>query len=236
MPTTRWTLVVQANGVSEEARSVALETLCRSYWYPLYSFVRRKGYQPEDAKDLIQSFFAHMLAGGRGGLGSAQQERGRFRSFLLVSLQNFLSDQWDRERALKRGGGRTLISIDEQYAEGRYVKELPDELDPAALFEWQWAKGLLAEVYADLEAEYRLRGEPERYRMLRGHLQEGKGDLTYTQIGARLGLSESAVTQEAKRMRERFGQLLWRRIRDTVESESDVEAEITDLIRVAGRC
>ena len=141
----------------------ALETLCRAYWYPLYAYVRRRGHGAEDARDLTQGFFAALL--GKQALARADRERGKFRTFLLGSLNNYLANEWDKARALKRGGGATLASLDEQDAEDRYLHEPANALSPEKLFDRRWAETVLEMVFARLRHEFAAAGQLERYEL-----------------------------------------------------------------------
>src|SRR6185503_34908 len=152
--TTHWSVIVTASKEidSPHARE-ALETLCRTYWYPLYAYVRRQGHAPEDAEDLTQAFFARLLE--KKYVANARRERGRFRTFLLAALTHFLADEWDKARRLKRGGGREIISFDAASAEERYRLEPVDQLDAAKLYERRWVTTLFDQVLARLEQEFR---------------------------------------------------------------------------------
>src|SRR5258706_5622591 len=155
--TTLWMTVAQAGRHDGSAESqLALEKLCRTYWYPLYVFLRGQGHSAEDAEDLTQAFFGHMLQ--KNALRHANQERGRFRTFLLTSLKHFVTDQWKKDRAVKRGGGARLIELDAEVAENRYRYEPVERLDPEKLFERRWAMTVIEEVLAKLESEYSLKG------------------------------------------------------------------------------
>lgn len=236
LPETRWTTMFQVGSESSAESQAALSLLCNAYWYPLYAFARRKGQSPEDAKDLVQEFFARqLLRANQNCFVTAHRVQGRFRSYLLTAFTRFASDQRDRAKAKKRHPGYDLLSIDKQDAEGRYLAEPADELDPAMLFEWRWAMDMLNETHRALEQEYGNLGKLKRYEVLRCHLQEGRGTMTYAEAGLQLGISEGAVTQEVFVMRRRFGEILCSRIRDTVESDAEVEEEIAHMINIMSR-
>src|SRR6188472_2992075 len=155
--TTHWSVVLAAGGAASPQADLALAELCRTYWYPLYAFVRRKGYAPHDAQDLTQAFFARLLE--KNYVAQANRERGRFRTFLLAALTHFLADEWDKARRLKRGGGQKIISFDAVSAEERYRLEPIDQLDPAKLYERRWVTTLSEKVLARMEEEFRDSGK-----------------------------------------------------------------------------
>src|ERR1051326_554434 len=157
--TTHWSVVLAARETTSVASEAALAELCRTYWYPLYAFVRRKGHSPHDAEDLTQAFFARMLE--KSYVAQADRERGRFRTYLLAALTHFLADEWDKARRLKRSGSREIISFDAASAEERYQLEPADQLDAAKLYERRWVTTLFDKVLARLEAEFRDSGKRE---------------------------------------------------------------------------
>ncbi len=162
--TTHWSVVLTAGAGSSPDAQAALEILCRTYWYPLYAYVRRQGRSPEDAQDLTQAFFERLLE--KKSLHEVDQRKGKFRSFLLASLNHFLADQWDHAHRQKRGGGLTFISLDEQKPEERYRLEPPDDLDAQKNFERRWALTLLEQVLARLEAEHTAADKTGRFQAL----------------------------------------------------------------------
>jgi RNA polymerase sigma factor (sigma-70 family) len=228
--TTHWSAVLAAGQQKGPAAREALEELCRTYWYPLYLFVRRHGYGPCDAQDLTQEFFARLIA--KQQLARAQPERGRFRSFLLVSLKHFLADAHDRAQALKRGGGRVIVSLEEEHAEGRYQREPKDEMSPERLFERRWAYTLLETVITMLGAEFRAAGKQVLFEGLKAFLiGEGEG-ATYSQAAGALGLSEAAAKMTVTRMRRRYRELLRAEVAKTVAEPGEVESELSHLFSV----
>ncbi len=231
--TTHWS-VVQAAGRSDAtvARD-ALAELCRTYWYPLYVYVRRRGYSPEDAQDLTQAFFAELLEQHR--LGAASRERGRFRTFLLTSLSHFLSDQWDKARAQKRGGGFAAVPLQLDSAETRYGREPADNRNPEQIFEKRWALALLEEVLGRLGQEYAAAGKAELFSALSPCLVGDRAEQPYAELAPKLGLGESGVKSAVHRLRNRYRQLLRSEIARTVSSESEVDEEIKYLFAVLGR-
>jgi RNA polymerase sigma factor (sigma-70 family) len=230
--TTRWSLVIAAGRRSSPDASAALTSLCEKYWYPLYAFARRQGYAAHDAADLTQSFFATLLE--KDYLRGADQQKGRFRSFLLTMFKRFLSKQREHSRAQKRGGAHTLLSFDVETAEARFRLEPADEQTPERAFERQWATTLLARVLEKLEQDYLEKGRGDLFAACRGYLV-GSGDSGYAQTAAALGSTEGAVKVAVHRMRQRYRELLKAEIADTVESPQDVEEELRSLLAAVSR-
>jgi DNA-directed RNA polymerase specialized sigma24 family protein len=227
-PTTCWSRVAHASDPSDPEAGLALEGLCRDYWYPLYAFIRRRGFGPDDAGDLVQSFLADLLE--RRDLAGADRERGRFRAYLRAACAHFLAHQRDRDRALKRGGGRRTISIDLPAAEGRYGREPAHELTPERLFERRWALDLLGHVLSRLEAEAVESGKGKLFSHLRPMLEGDDRAESYRDVGTAVGLSEGAVKVAAHRMRTRYRELLREEVGRTVVDPDEVDAELSDLI------
>jgi RNA polymerase sigma factor (sigma-70 family) len=228
-PTTLWTVVLHAGRDESGQARAALAQLCQAYWYPLYSFVRRRGYLPHDAEDLVQAFFAHLLE--KRGLECVAPELGRFRTFLLASLKNFLANDWDRAHARKRGGGRTFVSLDEERAESRYQLEPSHDMTPERHFERQWAMTLLDQVLNALRDEYHAEGKGDLFEELKAVLTGQAG--AYADIAARLRRSEGAIKVTVHRLRHRYRELMRARIAETV-GEGDVEDELRHLLAVLG--
>ena len=222
--TTHWSVVVRARDSQSPEAASAMERLCRTYWYPLYVFVRRKGHGHDDACDLTQAFFARFLE--KRYLRSVDAGLGKFRTFLLTSLTHFLSDEWDKSQAQRRGGGQRVLSLDEQAAEGRYDLEPVDSATPESIFEQRWAQTVLGVVVERLAAE----SEEKRFEVLKGFLLDDKGDLSYDEAAKQLDISVSAVTSAIHRMRGRFRALLYEEIANTVESPEEVEPEIRHML------
>lgn len=212
---------------------MALESLCRVYWQPIYSFIRRQGHPPADAQDLTQSFLASLLA--RQSLKDISPQKGRFRSFLLAALKYFLADEWDKVRAQKRGGGTTVISLDGQEAETRYALEPVDVNDPERIFERRWGLTLLDRALARLEAEMNEAGKAALWRDLKGCLLDDPEAPSYSEFAARLGISLSAVKMSVLRLRRRFAELLRAEIAHTVTGEHEIEEEMRHLLAVVRR-
>jgi len=226
-PSTQWSVVLAAgDGASPDAHD-ALAKLCQKYWYPLYCFVRRQGFRAEDAQDLTQGFFAFLLE--KKALGSADPQRGRFRSFLLASLRHFLANERDRSRAAKRGGGRSPVSIDFGSAEDRYQDEPPDDLTPEREYERRWAAALLEQVFTRLRQEYEASGRSEQYEVLKICLWDIEATPSYAEVAARLATTEAAVKMAMHRLRTRYREALCLEIAQTVTSQGEVDDEIDRL-------
>jgi DNA-directed RNA polymerase specialized sigma24 family protein len=218
-----------AGGAEAAASKDALESLCGTYWYPLYAYVRRRGFDSEDARDLTQDFFATLLA--KNLFAEADRERGKFRSFLLGSLNHFLANEWDKRRALKRGGGATFLSLDAQDAEDRYLLEPMDELTPERLFDRRWAETLLEIVFARLRGEYEAAGHAARFDECKPWLMGDKADCSYEAAAARLGIGEEGVRSAVHRLRRRFRELMRAEIAHTVCDAGEIDDEIRALFQ-----
>lgn len=205
----------------------ALALLCGQYWFPLYAYVRRRIADMNEAQDLTQEFFARLLE--KNVLDHAAPERGRFRNFLLTSLKNFLTNEWDRANAQKRGGRCERLTLDLQSCESRISLEPSHDLTPEHLFERQWALTLLDLVVTRLEAESIAAGETRHFELLKGALTGERGRLPYAEIAAELGLSEDAARQAAHRLRQRYREILRAEVAQTVAEPNDVEDEIRRL-------
>src|SRR5262245_43239364 len=192
--TTHWSVVLAAGEAASPQSDVALGELCRTYWFPLYAYVRRCGETPEDAKDLTQEFFARLLE--KNWLRAVSRERGRFRWFLLASLKHFLSNQWDRARTQKRGGGRRPISLDELDPEERYSLEPTDNLTADKAYDRTWALTLLDQTRVRLRQEFSEAGKGERFELLEQFLPGESASATYSEIASRLGVSEGTVKSD----------------------------------------
>ena len=229
-PTTQWSRVIRAGDPADHDGRVALEGLCEDYWYPIYAFVRRRGLDRDEASDLVQGLFADLIE--RGDFARADPARGRFRSFLRASCEHYLAHHREHGRALKRGGGKILVSLDAQDAEGRYVNEPSHDLTPERLFERRWATVLLSRVLAMLEAEAVRAGKESLFAQIRPALEGDSPANSYETIGEMLRMSAGAVKVAAHRFRGRYRQLLRAEVARTVADPADVDAEIADLLRV----
>jgi RNA polymerase sigma factor (sigma-70 family) len=227
--TTHWSVVLTAQGESPAAQE-ALEKLCRIYWWPLYGFVRRQGYTPEEAQDLTQGFFALLLE--RRDLDVVRREKGRLRSYLLVSLKNFLAKARRRELALKRGEGRALVPLEKLLARERAHVEPTDNLTADQIYERRWALTLLEQVLTRLESEYRSAGNAKLFDCLKEFLSDEPGRRSQAEVAAELGMTENALKQAFHRLRQRYRQLLHDEIAQTVAVPGDVEDELRYFISV----
>jgi RNA polymerase sigma-70 factor (ECF subfamily) len=225
--TTHWSVVVSARDHSSPKSGEALESLCKAYWLPLYAYCRRSGHSPANAEDLTQGFFARLLE--KDYLKSASQEKGRFRSFLLVALKRFIANEWDHQHALKRGGFTRFVSIDQELAESRFASEPAHNLQPDLLFDRQWAMTLLDHTLARLRQEYLETGRAQLFEYLHGCLAKDETALPYAEIATRLNLTEAAVKMAVHRLRIRYREILQNEIAQTVASPSDVELEMKHL-------
>jgi RNA polymerase sigma-70 factor (ECF subfamily) len=230
--TTRWSMVLEAGHRSSPKSAAALATLCESYWYPLYSFVRRQGRSADDARDLTQEFFSWLLE--KNALQVADRSRGRFRSFLLASMKNFLAKEWRRGQAQRRGGGRPMISLDFDDGESRYRLEPSHDDTPENIFERQWALTLLEQALSNLSTEFEQAGKHWLFECLKMFIGGEKSLVPYRELGKQLNMSESAVKVAIHRMRRRYRALLRNEIRQTVVTDEDVDEELRHLFNTLG--
>jgi len=231
--TTHWSLVLTAARQDTRSARKALEDLCRTYWLPLYTYVRRRGLSVEDAQDLTQAFFAKLLE--RQWLACAEEARGRFRTFLLTAMERFLANEWDKERALKRGGGMVKVPIQLDTAETRYGVDPQDTRTPEQAFEYQWATTLLEQVLNRLERDYQQRGQGSFFAALKPTLVGERGDQPYAALAVQLGMSESAVKVAVHRLRQRYRELLRAEVGQTLAAPEEIEAEMRYLFGVLAR-
>lgn len=229
--TTRWSVVLAAQDKSSPDSAAALEALCRAYWYPLYAYVRRSGRSPHDAQDLTQEFFARLLA--LDWLRVVLPEKGRFRTFLIVSMKRFLANEWHREMALKRGAGNLPLSLDAVDGEHRFAAEPP--LTPDELYERRWAMTLLEESLERLEREFTRAGGDQEFNALKEWLAVERGSIPYAQIATELGITKGAARVAVHRLRKQFRQSFRQTIAETVEANGDVEVEMRHLVAVLSR-
>jgi len=228
--TTHWSVVLAVGRQESPQAAQALETLCRTYWYPLYAHARRQGHNPEDAQDLTQAFFAHLLR--QDFLRGVGPEKGRFRSFLLACLNHFLSDARDRAQAAQRGRGQPLMSLDVDLAERRYREESVDGLTPEIAYERRWAATLLGHARTRLAGEYAAHGKTDLLHRLEEFPLGERGESSFRDCAVRLGLRESALKSAVHRMRLRYRELVREEVAHTVNDPAEVEAEIRYLIAV----
>ncbi len=228
-PTTQWTLVMNAaSDDSSLERAGALECLCRGYWYPVYAFIRRRGHSPEQTQDLTQEFFLRIMKGAF--FERANPEIGRFRSFMLGAVQNFLSDASDRDKSQKRGGGALPFSLDFVTGESNYGREPRHTETPERIFQRKWARALLDRVMESLSREFEVNGKLDVFHRIKAYLT-GDGGLKYAELGAELSLSESGVKSAIRRLRQRYRDLLRAEVVATVADPSEVDDELQFLLR-----
>ncbi len=228
--TTHWSVVLQARDKAAPGSGEALETLCRTYWYPLYAFVRASGYPPHTAQDLTQEFFARLLS--KDYLRAADPEKGRFRTFLRMALKRFLANEWDRVCAQKRGGLLTHLSFDTSLAEERFQDERGGMLSPDLIYDRRWALTLLTEAFGRLEREYATAGKSSEWQHLEPHLMKDRAALPYSEIAARLQTTEGAARVALHRLRKRFREVFRETIADTVADRAEVESEMREVLEV----
>ena len=226
--TRSWSLILApASNPTANSRR-ALATLCQTYWNPVYAFIRRNGHDPDATQDLTQEFFARLIE--KNYLDDADRKRGRFRSFLLVSVKHFLANEWDRSRALKRGGGRLHVSIDAVEAERWYAPSAAGDITPERLFERRWALSLLERVMRRLRADYAEAGKAPQFQTLETFLSEESDEKNYEELAARTGLSVGALRMSVLRMRRKYRALLRAEIAETVETPEEIDEEIRFLL------
>jgi len=230
--TTHWSQVMAAGGSDTTSAQAALEQLCRTYWRPLYAYVRRRGHSPADAADLTQSFFYRLLA--RESLAEVHPCKGRFRSFLLASMNHFLADEWDKARAQKRGADR-LLAVDYASAEAHLGEVMVESQTPEQAFERQWALTLLEEVYLRLQREYEVQDKATLFAALKATLAGSRETQPYAELAEALDMTPGAVRVAVHRLRRRYRQLLKEVIADTVTSQTEVEDELRYLLQVLAR-
>ena len=227
---THWSVVLSAADMSAPASREALETLCGTYWYPLYAYTRRKGYSPEDAQDLTQGFFARFLE--KKYLNDVDRTKGKFRSFLLACLEHFLANEWRDARAQKRGGGRGLISLDSASAEERYRLEPVEPLTPERIYERRWALTVLESAMDRLREECAAQGKAPLYAELKSVLSTEAEPASYAEKAARLNMTVNAVKMAALRLRRRYRELLRAQVANTIGDDNEVDQELRHLLAV----
>lgn len=223
-------MVLAAGGAESPAAQDALARLCQTYWYPLYAYVRRRGHSAADAQDLTQEFFARLLA--RNWIATADQGKGRFRSFLLGAMNHFLADEWDKARAQKRGGGQAPLPLELDTAETSFSREPVDPTTAEQLFERRWALTLLNIVVNRLQGEYEAEGRGKLFAQLHPCLVGERTALPYAELAAQAGVSEGTIKAAVHRLRQRYRQLLRAEITNTVGHSAEVEDELRHLLAV----
>jgi len=231
--TTRWSVVLLAGQGESPQATEALDQLCRTYWYPLYAYVRRKGHNPEDAQDLTQGFFYHLLK--KNYLARADPDKGRFRDFLLTGLRHFLINEWDRAQAQKVGGGQIPISLDAKTAETWYGQEPATDTTPETLYERRWALTLLEQALARLRDEQIAEGKARQFELLKSFLSGAAKAGDYDQVAEELGTTRNAVAMAVTRLRKRYRDLVREEVAHTVASPDEVQEELRWLFKVLTR-
>ena len=230
-PTTRWSLVVAAGHPQRKDARSALVSLCENYWYPLYAYLRRRGYPADQAQDLTQEFFVRVLEGRY--LDRADPEKGRFRSFILTSLRFFVADEGDRQRAYKRGGG-AVVPLEFSSCEDRFQREPAHNETPDRIFERRWALSVLDRVVETLRNEFVHHGRPEHFERLKVFLL-GQSDAPYAALAHEMNTSEGALKVAIHRLRKRYRELFRQEIADTVADPAEVESELRFLAAVLSK-
>ncbi len=230
--TTHWTVVLAAGQRHTLQSDGALEELCRTYWFPLYAYVRRRGHTKEDAEDLVQTFFARFLE--KNYLAGLNAERGRFRAFLLTSLKHFLINEWKKSQRLKRGGGEKLLSLDWKTADTKFQVAATNEPSPDRAFDREWALALLAKVIERLQQECAADGKAKLFAQLKLFLTTGQGESAQAEVAKPLGMEEGAVRVAIHRLRKRYRQLLRDEIANTLSDVTMVNEEMRALFGAFG--
>ncbi len=225
--TTHWSVVLAAGKSEAPEAAAALESLCRTYWYPLYAYVRHRGHGPEDSRDLTQEFFYRLLQGNY--LARVDPRKGRFRSFLLAAINHFLANEWHRSQCLKRGGNVTFLPLDALEAEERYQCEHFGSHSPEELYERTWAIALLEKVIGRLSQETAATGQSARFKELRPILMGERASLSYSELASKLETTEAALKMTVQRLRRRYAELVQEEIADTVPEPQEVEEELRHL-------
>ena len=227
--TTRWSVVLVSAQSQAPGSREAFGDLCKLYWYPLYAFIRHRGYSPEDAEDLVQGFFLHLVE--HRTLSRVDRSKGKFRSFLLASLQKYLSDETDRARRLKRGGGAEFVSLDLEGAEDRYQLEPVDTLSPEKIFDARWAMALIGDAFNRLGREYDSQGKATTFQALRVFLDpiNTKSLPSYEEVAAQLEVSVGALKTLIHRLRKQYTAFVREEVSRTVSNSADVDSEIHEL-------
>jgi RNA polymerase sigma factor (sigma-70 family) len=224
---THWSVVLAARESDKPSAAEALEKLCRTYWPPLYAFIRREGHSEAEAKDLTQEFFLRLI--DREFLQRLRHQQGKFRSFLLTFLKNFLLEQRGKGKAQKRGGGKIIVSLDELSQDGSYLHEPVDHFSPDQVFERRWAQTIFQVTLNRLREEYASAGKGDLFDVLKDFQPREGGGSSYAKIGARFGMTEAAVKSTVQRMRARHRELLRREIANTVTRPDEIDEEIRHL-------
>ncbi len=232
-PRTRWSVVLAASQRHSPESAAALEAICGAYWYPLYAYARRGGQSPHDAQDLTQEFFCRLLE--KGWLASADRDKGKLRTFLIVALKNFMSKEWRRASTQRRGGGQSHVTIDTAFAESRYAADHSANLAVDETFDQQWALTLLDLTVNRLRAEFAAAGKPGDFDALKSCLMAGRGTIDYASVAGRLGVGDGAARVAAHRLRKRFRELYREEISQTLADGADLDGELRHLAAALAR-
>jgi len=227
-----WSIVLSARDKDRTGFRQALEKLCRMYWYPVYAYVRRRGLSVEDAEDLTQEFFSRLVE--KQFLQAVSEDRGRFRGFLLMALKRFLANEWNREHTKKRGGDVIVFSLDFVGAEGRYQTEPADDITPEKLFQREWGLNILERTLFRLREEHAALGDGFDFDRLKMYLTGDAPRGLCGRLAAERGVTEGAARVAVHRLRRRFGDLLRAEIRETVDSEQEIDDEVRFLLEAVG--
>jgi len=225
--TTHWSVVLAAKQEPSAEADAALDRLCEAYWWPLYAFVRRRGYAAHDAQDMTQEFFARLLS--KDYLSSVDRNKGKFRSFLLAALEHFLAKEWRRSQTQKRGGNFTFVSINDDSAEQPFLQVPASTLSPEQVFEQQWALTLLTQVTTRLRQEHVAAGKAELFEKLKIFLTGEKRAVAYADLALEMNTTEAALKMAVSRMKQRYGELLRAEIANTVSDPAEIEGELRAL-------
>ena len=229
-PTTRWSLILQAQQPAGRKAEDALAVLCEAYWFPLYAYIRRRGVAPADAADLVQGFFGQLLE--RRYVDAVRPGKGRFRAFLLHKMKHFLANEWEHAGAQKRGGGTAILSLDVEDAEARYGSALATQRTPETEYERRWALQVVDRVVDRLAEDAARKNRSGEFQLLRGCLTDAAPALSYRELAVRISTTEAAIKSKIYRLRKRFGRLLREEVADTLQDLSDVDDEVRHLFHV----
>lgn len=226
-PHTRWSVVLAAKQQSSVESAEALETLCQAYWFPLYAYIRRQGFSPPDAQDLTQEFFLRLLQ--KQWLNTVNREKGRLRTFLIITLKRFIRNEWRRASAQRRGGGQKQVPLDTRLAESRFAADPGSALPADALFERQWALTLLNLAVDRLRTEFAAAGKLNEYLALKDCLMAIRGTIDYAEVATRLGVSEGAARVAVHRLRRRFREIYREEVAQTLSDRADLDGELASM-------
>lgn len=231
--TTHWSMVLTAGDQADSHKDEALKILCETYWFPLYAFVRKQNIRPDEALDMTQGFFARLLE--KEWLTCVDPARGRFRSFLMVSIKHFMSNEWARQRTQKRGGSHRHLSLDRNNAETRYGLDPVDDRSPEQVYERQWALTVLEQVAAELRLDYAARGKSHQFDALKSHLNLDSQHQSYAQLAEHLDVGEGAARVMVHRLKQQYRNTMRKHIAQTVVSAEDIESEIEHLFKALAK-